>query len=527
MGKASRAAYMREYRRKQKQKKAESIESEYGDTMTSLEKVGDSLERWSRENLIVPSGHADHGKPMVIPKFGVEFLNDAMSHRESLLCIARKNGKSAIIAVYLLGRLCGSIRFNGYRGGVCSISREKASELWSQCEAIANESKLQYIQFKRSPYRMESATGSVDFLSADKTAGHASGFDDAIFDELGLLPERRRELVNGLRSSVSARNGRFIALSIRGDSPFTREIIERRDSAQTNLHLYESSEGCAIDSEEGWRESNPGIGTIKSIEYMRDESKRCLLSPADERAFRAYDLNQPYHPSREMICSVSDYEQSCSSDIPARSDRCYVGLDIGGSNSMTAMVVIFPESNRVETYCAFGGNPDPLNRGMADGVGDLYARMVENGELWIYPNNRVTPVAEFLRECFNRLSGVRIMAVGADRYRQAEVLEAFDQAEIKTKLIWRGTGASAFADGSYDVRAFQRRMLNGEWRMSRSLGWINAIAESSIRYDSSGNPALDKRRNESRIDILQSAVIAAGITSLLHNANGELQFAIA
>ena len=68
----------------------------------------------------------------------------------------------------------------------------------------------------------ESPTGTVDILSADKSAGHASGFDDALIDELGLLGERDRALVNGLRTSTSAKDGRFLAISIMGDAPFTR-----------------------------------------------------------------------------------------------------------------------------------------------------------------------------------------------------------------------------------------------------------------------------------------------------------------
>ena len=35
----------------------------------------------------------------------------------------------------------------------------------------------------------------------------------------------------------------------------------------------------------------------------------------------------------------------------------------------------------------------------------------------------------------------------------------------------------------------------------------SAIAESAIRYDAAGNPALDKDRQQSRIDVLQAAVI--------------------
>ena len=39
----------------------------------------------------------------------------------------------------------------------------------------------------------------------------------------------------------------------------------------------------------------------------------------------------------------------------------------------------------------------------------------------------------------------------------------------------------------------------------------NAIAESAIRRDDAGNPALDKGRSRGRIDALQAGVIALGI----------------
>ena len=96
-------------------------------------------------------------------------------------------------------------------------------------EGIALASDLSGLRFLRSPApgRVESATGTVDILSADRSAGHASGFDDAIVDELGLFQERDRALVNGMRSSTSAKDGRFLALSIQGDAPFTKELTYR------------------------------------------------------------------------------------------------------------------------------------------------------------------------------------------------------------------------------------------------------------------------------------------------------------
>ena len=55
-----------------------------------------------------------------------------------------------------------------------------------------------------------------------------AGFDWAIIDELGLMTERDRELIAGMRTSTSARDGRLIALSIRGESPMLEEMLERR-----------------------------------------------------------------------------------------------------------------------------------------------------------------------------------------------------------------------------------------------------------------------------------------------------------
>ena len=52
--------------------------------------------------------------------------------------------------------------------------------------------------------------------------GTRAGSDESIVDELGLLHARDREFVNGMRSAISARDGRFMALSIRGDIPRTQ-----------------------------------------------------------------------------------------------------------------------------------------------------------------------------------------------------------------------------------------------------------------------------------------------------------------
>ena len=118
---------------------------------------------------------------------------------------------------------------------------------------------------------VESLTGAIEVLSSDRNAGHSSSFDLVIVDETGLFPERARELLAGLRSSVSAKGGRVLHISVRGDSPLFDEIL---NNPTTSTAIFEAPTDCELNDRNAWAASNPGLGTIKSLAYMEAESNR-------------------------------------------------------------------------------------------------------------------------------------------------------------------------------------------------------------------------------------------------------------
>lgn len=506
--------YMRRYRQKVKAAKAPPVE-----VLPSWpDNPGAAVAVWSAECLKVPPGHPNAGEPLVLPAYLVSFLRDTFAHRESLLCISRKNSKSTAAAILLLSALRGPTRTEGFRAGVVSTSSEKSRELQKLMVAIAAASGLEGIRFLKSPQaRAVSASGEVDFHSAALTAGVAAGYDFAICDELGLLKERDRELVSGMRSSVSAKDGRFVSLSVRGTSPFVPEILARRGDPDLAVHLYESDPKLPIDDEDNWKASNPGLEYgIKSLPYMRTEARRVLATPADESSFRSLDLNQSVEPGRQMIVSLSDWQACVSDALPERISRAVAGWDLGGSSSMTAACIAFlpddPEGPiRLEAYGAFPSTPSLADRSKADDSN--YEEMARRDELRVY-EGRITPAATFLTDIADRLDGVYVEAVGADRYRRAEALQALETAGVSWPIMWRGQGAAASADGSHDVRAFQKFVLSGRLRIGESLMMAAAIKSSSLRFDASGNPALAKAKANGRIDALSAAVIACGLAAL-------------
>ena len=464
-----------------------------------------ALAAWSAATLVIPPGHPNAGQPLVLPDYGVAFIRDALGSFESLLSIGRKNAKSAIIAVYLLGRLVGPLRTPGYRAGVCSVNREKAAELWRQAEAIAVASGLDGVVFRRAPWRIIGPDGEVDILAAERTAGHSSGYDDAILDELGLLEERHRDLVNGLRSSVSARNGRFLALSIQGAAPFTAELLARKDDPGVVVHHYSAPEGCALDSRDAWLAANPGLGTVKSWDYLQQASSRAIAVPADAAAFRAHELNQRADPNAETIIAVADYLRCVVPALPPRVGDCWIGADVGGAQSFTAAAAFWPDSGRLELFAGIGGDPDPLTRSRADGMGGLYPEMVARGELWIYDGQRETPLVDFVGDMVRRLDGVTVAGIVADEYRAPRLRDALGKAGYENWAAQLRVRPIRWLTGHADVVAFQGAIIGQRVAFPENLMLPAAIRDSKLVYDNNANCRLDRSRDSARIDLLMSA----------------------
>ena len=513
---------MREYRRR---KKVETRQSEAVTLQQAIAAAGHTSAEiaieWIERKLKVPTGPLA-GQPFKVPEWERQWLLDASEPgvREAGLSIARKNGKSGLIAAWLLAHVVGPLNVPEWRCVVASLTGLLAKELRTAIEQTAIVSGMSHLLSVRQSPTPGVITGlhgaRVDFLAADKASGHALGADLALIDEAGLLQENKRGLWNALFSSISGRNGKFWAISIQGDGPMFAELAERAGSPKVHWRKWSAPLDCDLDDEAGWLAGNPGIvDGIKSREYMVDAAERAKATPGNEMHFRAYDLNQPVDPERQVIVTVADYAKCLDREAPTIRGDLVVGIDLGGSSSMTAACAISLENGSILVRGAFGDDPPISMRAKVDRMGSLYDRMVREGELKTYPG-RVTPVVAFLDDFFALIGAFgRVVCVGADRHRRAEAEMAFAEAGLPfLKVYWRGQGAAATADGSRDVRAFQRYVLGREMRTRGSTMLESAIANSVLRFDGAGNPALDKARNNARIDALSAAVIAAGLREM-------------
>lgn len=220
-------------------------------------------------------------------------------------------------------------------------------------------------------------------------------------------------------------------------------------------------------------------------------------------------MNLPGAPDREMLCTPSDWQRLIVPVLPERRGAVVVGLDLGGSASMTAAALFWPLSGRLECYGAFPNDPPLDERGVGDGCGGLYCEMQARGELQVFPG-KTTPVDQFLSTLASRIAGSDVACMAADRFRKAEVLQVLENADIGWSIDWRGQG---WLDGSEDVRGAQKEIYEARPKTVENLMLENAIAESAILRDPAGNPKLDRAHRRGRIDAIQATVLALAAVS--------------
>ena len=477
----------------------------------------DEVAAWSKKRLKVPPGHERAGEPMELPKFAVDFLRDALQPdcHTAWLLVGRKNGKSQALASLVLAYLAdgGPLRRAGFRCAIVSVTKPKAAELKKLAQDTAEASGLRGLTFKKSPApgSIVSRWGTCEILSAADYEGHASGFDLVLLDEPGLLPERYRALIAGLRSSLTARRGRMVCLSIVGDSPFTQEAISLKGHEGVAVHHYAGAEGCAIDDPVQLSKANPGIesGILHLDDLVRD-ARLAKKIPANEPFFRAHHLNQRQSPTKELICSPTQWSHCLvePGDLPPRKGEAWIGFDPGGSSSLSATCTMWA-NGRTEFHAAVPATPSLAERGASDGCGGLYIQAASRGELSPYAG-KVTPIRDFLAAVIHDLAGVEIVGGGSDQYRRAEVEQVLDDPATGVEFDWNFRRMGSGPQGSNDVRAFQTFLLKGEIKTTASLLFAYGLSSATIARDGNGNPSL-LRSGRGRIDLVSAAVLAAGL----------------
>lgn len=474
--------------------------------------------------LRVPEGKKA-GKPLKLANFQRNFVKGAFSKGVTVgvLSIGRGNAKTALSAGLALAELVGALQENPQPNReiiFAARNRDQARIAFNfvlgYINGLPESDQAQFTIRRGSKLEIEfggNGGGLARCIAADGKSILGGAPTLAIMDERAAWErEKGDNLENAILSGLGKRDGRALIISTSAaddTNTFSRWLDEPPPGAYVQEHRPPF--GLPADDLESLLLANPGAaeGIGSTPDWLLSAAKTAIARGGSAlSSFRNLNRNERVSiENRSVLVTVDEWlsAEVAPDDLPPRDGPCILGVDLGGSRSMSAAAFYWPETGRLEALGTFPAFPSLADRGAADAVAHRYVEMHERGELSVMGENTVPP-GPWLAEIVRQLDGIQPACIVGDRFRHAEFAEAMNGAGLgRVPFIWRGFG---WKDGAEDIERFRRALFDSDVKVAPSLLLRFAFADAVTLIDPAGNAKLAKGRALGRIDAAAASVLA-------------------
>ena len=481
--------------------------------MTRAEAVIQFVERYC----LTPDG--EHvGKPLRLAEFQKRFIRDVYDNpagtRRAYLSIARKNGKSGLIAGLLLAHLVGpEARLNSQIVSG-AMSRDQAALVFNLAAKMVQLSpKLsKLVRIVPSSKRLIGLPLNTEYraLAADGRTAHGLSPVLAILDEVGQVRGPQSDFIDAITTSQGAHaEPLLIAISTQAATDADLFSVWLDDAAQSGdprivSHVYAAPEGCDLLDESAWRAANPALGLFRSLDDLREQMIQAQRMPSMENSARNLLLNQRVSTDAPFV-SPEVWKACAAAPLPF-DGPVYAGLDLSARNDLTALVLVGKVAGVWQVQPHFWTPAKGLvERSKRDRAPyDVWARQ---GFLRTTPGASVDyeHVAADMAEI---LAGLDVHAIAFDRWRIDVLKRELDRIGLALPLVPWGQG---YKDMAPALDALEAELLNARIAHGMHPVLTMCAANATTTKDPAGGRKLDKSRSTGRIDGMQALAMAIGI----------------
>ena len=481
------------------------------------------------EALVVTEGRHT-GSGLHVLDWERELIRGFVHNTEVALSIGRGNGKTTFIAGLASSALDGALTRPRGQVAIVASSRDQAKiafdHIWHFMQPKAKKEPQRWRMNRNNQFSIIECmrTGMhVKVYGSDPDRAHGLSPSLLVMDEPAKWKGGGRSMYAACVTSLGKQmNSKLVALGTRPDDEdhWFSEMLDSSGDDEVYVQEYKPS---STPDKPGWddfaieniRAANPSYDHMPDLakEIMR-QAQKARKGGQDLAMFRALRLNlgTPEVMDYQPLVDGDDWRALMEKEIQPRDGPVFVGIDLGGGTSMSAVALYWPVTGRLEVYGCLPAQPNLEERGKLDFVGRRYLRMEERKELRLYPG-KATNNAKFLSDVFDEDLTPElfkeIKGVAADRYRKDVTEQSVVAASFHQKIEFRPVGRGP--DGAQDIIAFRQEVAEAVINMDESLMLNSAIKESRVGYDENNNPGLMKKRFKGRNDALAAAVLAVGL----------------
>lgn len=488
--------------------------------MTRGQKVCAFIERYC----LVPEGKLV-GQPMKLLPFQRDFVlavyDNPAGTRRAYLSLARKNGKTALIAALLLAHLVGPEAHLNAQIVSGARSREQAAVVFNLARKMVELSPelSKIVRIVPSGKRLLGLTMNTEYraLAADGSTAHGLSPFLAILDEVGQVRGPQDDFVDAITTAQGAHE-KPLLLAISTQAPTDADLFsiwlddaERSGDPQIVSHVYAAPEDCELDDEAAWAAANPALGEFRSLDDVREQSRQAQRMPASEATFRNLTLNQRVNVVRAFV-SPSVWKAGNGPIDEAAFLECavYGGLDLSATTDLTSLVLTARKDGVLHIRAWFWMPEATLLEAVRRDRAP-YDVWVRQGFIRTTPGPVVDyafvarDVAEICGACPS------LIKVAFDRWRMDRLKSELDRLGVVLPLEPFGQGYQSMSPAldALEADLLQSRVRHGG-NPALAMCAANAVAVS----DPAGNRKLDKAKATGRIDGLVALAMAEGVEAM-------------
>ncbi len=484
--------------------------------MTRAERVIQFAERY----LKVPEG-ARVGEPLELAEFQKAFIRDVYDNprntRRAYLSIARKNGKSAIIAALLLAHLVGPEALPNTQIVSGARSRDQAALVFDLASKMVRQSPdlQEIVRIVPSSKKLIGLPRNVEYkaLAAEGSTAHGLSPVLAILDELGQVKGPQDDFVDAITTSQGAHENPLLVV-ISTQAPTDGDMLsiwlddaEESDDPRIVSHVYAAPDDADVMDESAWYAANPALGLFRSYEDVVEQAKQASRMPSTEATFRNLVLNQRVNTTTPFV-SRNLWDANAAAPEPPAGQPAWGGLDLSARTDLTAFVLVFQQGGVWQVHSRFWAPEKGLrDRSKRDRV--PYQQWADEG--WLHVTPGATVDYEYvIRDIADLLDDVDLQAIAFDRWRIDVFRKDLEELGIEWPMVEFGQGYRSFSPAldTLESDLLNERMAHGSHPV------LNMCAANAVvSQDPAGNRKLDKAKATGRIDGMVALTMARAVAS--------------
>lgn len=435
--------------------------------------------------------------------FGFVDINGNRMCRESILIVAKKNGKSLLASVVGLYMQVG----DGEPGPeiyAVATKRDQAKIIWTEAKRMVRKSPSLLKRIKPLVAELSSELfndGVFKPLASDSDTLDGLNVHCVLMDEIHQW-KAGKKLYDIMADGTTARNQPLIyvtstAGTIREDiydekyDEATRVINGLFDkNGYKDVHLlpfiYELDERKEWIVEKSWYKANPGLGTIKKLETLRAKVDKAKDNPALVKNLVCKEFNIR-ETSSEAWLTFEELNNEATFDAKELNARYGIGgVDLSRTTDLTNATLIFRVPNDETIYAlAMYWLPEDLLEKRVHEDKIPYDIWHEQGYLRLSEGNQVSyrDVKEWFEEIQNKM-GIMLFKCGYDSWSAKYFVEDMEYTFGKTVMEPVIQGKKTLSAPMHSLGAqLKKKMVN--YNNNPITKWC--LTNTSVDVDKNGN----------------------------------------